>query len=141
MVKKLHLNESRSYDIEQMMNSIEEALYHYDDIQDILLSHNANPDNSGEDGFFSSMTDNDIKGAWKDIKDFLQIRYSAGYEIPTTLLELFDIQWTKEDFKRTYKDMKYRISGSSTRSSYDLYAEGFCEAVSMIKAAYGIDID
>ena len=72
------------------------------------------------------------KKAWKDIKDFLQRRYSAGYEIPTTLIELFDIQWTKEDFKRTYKDMKYRD---------DLYAEGFCDAVSMIKASYGIDID
>ena len=61
MVKRLRLNESRSYTIEQMVNNIEEALYHYDDIQDILLSHNANPNDSGEDGFFSSMTDNDIK--------------------------------------------------------------------------------
>ena len=132
MVKRLRLNESHSYDIEQMMNNIEEALYYYDDIQDILVSHNANPNDSGEDGFFSSMTDNDIKEAWKDIKNFLQRRYSAGYEIPTTLIKLFDLQGSKEDFKRTYKDMKYRN---------DLYAEGFCDAVSMIKVAYGIDID
>lgn len=115
-----------------MMNNIEEALYYYDDIQDILLSHNANPDDSGEDGFFSSMTDTNIKEAWTDIKDFLQERYSAGDTLPTTLIKLFDLQWGKEDFKRTYKDMKYRN---------DSYAEGFCDAVSMIKASYGIDID
>lgn len=132
MIKKLRLRESRSYDIKRMMDNIEEALYHYDDIQDILLSHNANPDDSGEDGFFSSMTDINIKEAWTDIKDFLQKRYSAGYEIPTTLIKLFDLQVSKDDFKRTYKDMKYRN---------DLYAEGFCDAVSMIKASYGIDID
>lgn len=128
---KLHLNESRSHFIEQLMNDIEEALQYYDDVQDILLSHNANPDDSGEDGFFSSMTDADIVGTWNDIKTFLQKRYSTGHEIPSTLVRLFKLEYSKEDFNKTYNDMKHRD---------DLYAEGFCDAVSLIKEVYGIDL-
>lgn len=69
------MNESRSPEIEKMMDFIDDAYYSYEkqgraeEYEDILTKHNASEDDNGPEGYFSTMSDDDIKAAYEELKN------------------------------------------------------------------------
>ena len=83
----------------ELMDTID-TLYHYlgDKIEHILSKHNASTDDSGEEGYFQTMSDDDMRNAFYEIKRFVIDRYSKyNYEeCPTAVIELLELETVNE---------------------------------------------
>ena len=90
----IKLIESRSSYINKLMDDIDKALSFEDGVEDILRKHHANSDDSGDEGYFSTMSDFDINATWLDIQSMLQKKYSSGYNINSMLIRIFELNDT-----------------------------------------------
>lgn len=69
------MNEARSPEIEKMMDFIDAAGEEYDrkdkysEFEAILDKHNASEDDNGPEGYFSTMSDDDIRAAYEELKN------------------------------------------------------------------------
>ena len=138
MIRRMRrMNESRirrPSAVEDMMDDLDNVFgpgIDYSEIDDILDRNNASEDDSGEEGYFATMSNSDIEKAWFEIKEYLQSQFSAGHELDSEACSRFEVEFSKSDIARMYKRYQYRGTA---------YGEGFCAAVDLMSQALHIDI-
>lgn len=64
---------NRPKDIQKMIDYISNAYRDMseDAMEDILIRHNASEDDSGPEGYFQTMSDQDIRDAYQEIHDYI----------------------------------------------------------------------
>ena len=131
------MNESRvrrPSEILDMMDDIDRVFgpgIDNSEIDDILDRNNASEDDSGEEGYFATMSNSDIENAWNEVQRYLQSQLLAGHELDSELCDRFKVKLSKSAIAKLYN--KYRDLNNK-------YAEGFCYAADIISLTYGINL-
>ena len=132
----------------ELMDIID-TLYYYlgDNIKYILDKHNASADDSGKEGYLQTMSDDDMRNAFYEIKRFVIDKYSEyNYEeCPTAVIDLLKLETVNESkelnedsldegqfSQRLTKSLKNKIN-----SIIDYYSEVVNELTTELKAIEG----
>lgn len=72
-LQKIEENNTRSPEITEMMDYIDSCWGKLDEekFEEILMKHNASEDDSSNEGYFSTMTDENIKDCYKELRQIL----------------------------------------------------------------------
>lgn len=133
------VNEKRSSKIEKEMSDIGHVVgdlagLESSKIEEILIDNNASEDDSGKEGFFSTMSDSDIHNAWVEIKDYIQYRVNLLHgDVDSQAMTLFGCKDTKFD-KKAFLKKFHKMTG---RNGFE---DGYIEAVNDISTAYNLNI-